>query len=229
MRRKTISLAALVMTLALSSFHAPAQADLDFLNHNQPLLDAHNCYPYEGHGTTAFSGARSGYPVSIEQDLAWYVDPATGKGRVVVRILRTSRARSLRSKIISSSRFAPSLKKLIAENKRSQWPVIVLHFDFKDNQAPLLQAVWQVLGEHQDWLSTAVKTNDPATLSPIDRKPILVVTEESDEQQKVFYDDPPLESACVYLAQRTSIHAQRHAERTTHALAGHVTPGGTPQ
>lgn len=27
---------------------------------------------------------RSGYPVSIEQDLAWYVDPATGRGRVVV-------------------------------------------------------------------------------------------------------------------------------------------------
>jgi hypothetical protein len=84
------------------------------------------------------------------------------------------------------------MKKAIAENKRSEWPLIVLHFDFKDNQTALLQAVWQVLGRHEDWLSTAVKTNDPGKLSPIDRKPILVVTEEADEQQTVFYDAVPV-------------------------------------
>jgi hypothetical protein len=49
----------------------------------------------------------------------------------------------------------------------------------------LLKAVWQVLGQHEDWLSTAVKTSDPGKLSPIDRRPILVITEENDEQQKV--------------------------------------------
>jgi hypothetical protein len=86
----------------------------------------------------------------------------------------------------------PVVKKIIAENKRSQWPLIVLHFDFKDNQTALLQAVWQVLGQHEEWLSTAVKTSDPAKISPIDRKPILVVTEEADEQQKVFYDALPV-------------------------------------
>jgi hypothetical protein len=37
------------------------------------------------------------------------------------------------------------MQRVIAENKRSQWPIIVLHFDFKDNQTALLQAVWQVL------------------------------------------------------------------------------------
>ncbi|HML18423.1 MAG TPA: hypothetical protein VK419_15440 [Bryobacteraceae bacterium] len=27
----------------------PLQAqDLDFLNHNRPTVDAHNCYPYDG-------------------------------------------------------------------------------------------------------------------------------------------------------------------------------------
>jgi hypothetical protein len=26
----------------------PARAALDFLNHNRPVLDAHNCYPYRG-------------------------------------------------------------------------------------------------------------------------------------------------------------------------------------
>ncbi len=86
MRRKAISLPALLITLVLSSAFALAQKpDLDFLNHNQPILDAHNCYPYEGQWNDRVQRAlNSGFPVSIEQDLAWYVDPATGKGRVVV-------------------------------------------------------------------------------------------------------------------------------------------------
>ena len=87
---------------------------------------------------------------------------------------------------------SPVIEKAIAQNHRDRWPLVVLHFDFKDNQAPLLEAVWKVLGQHEEWLSTAVKTSDPAKLSPLERKPILVVTEEADEQQKVFYDDVPV-------------------------------------
>jgi hypothetical protein len=30
-------------------------------------------------------------------------------------------------------------------NGRAHWPIIVLHFDFKDVQAPLLHAVWRLL------------------------------------------------------------------------------------
>src|ERR1700733_13957876 len=86
----------------------------------------------------------------------------------------------------------PVMKKAIAEDERSHWPLIVLHFDFKDNQTASLRVVWRVLGEHEGWLSTAVKTRDPGTLSPIDREPMLVVTEEVDEQQKVFYDAVPV-------------------------------------
>src|SRR5215472_8545276 len=64
---------------------ASAQTTLDFLNHNRPVLDAHNCYPYKGQWNNRIDRALStGFPVSIEQDLAWYVDPVTGKGRVVV-------------------------------------------------------------------------------------------------------------------------------------------------
>jgi len=58
---------------------------LDFLNQNRPILDGHNCYPYDGKWTDRINRALStGFPVSIEQDLAWYVDPANGRGRVVV-------------------------------------------------------------------------------------------------------------------------------------------------
>src|SRR3954469_16161460 len=59
--------------------------DLSLLNRNRPLLDAHNCYPYEGRWADRITRALgTGLPVGIEQDLAWYVDPATGKGRVLV-------------------------------------------------------------------------------------------------------------------------------------------------
>jgi hypothetical protein len=68
----------------------------------------------------------------------------------------------------------------------------VLHFDFKDNRPEILEAVWKLLGEYEPWLSTAVKTKDPNVLSPIERKPILAVTEEADQQQKVFFDDLPV-------------------------------------
>jgi hypothetical protein len=193
MHHKALSMFAFVF-LTLSSGIACAQgADLDFLNHNQPLLDAHNCYPYEGQWSNRIQRAlNSGFPVSIEQDLAWYVDPATGKGRVVVSHTPKTTGEEPTLEDYFFKQVGPVIEKAIAENKRSKWPLIVLHFDFKDTQAPLLQAVWQVLGEHQDWLSTAVKTSDPATLSPIDRKPILVVTEESDAQQAVFYDALPV-------------------------------------
>ncbi len=194
MRHKAISLIAVLATVLLFHLSALAQtADLDFLNHNQPILDAHNCYPYEGHWNDRIQRAlNSGFPVSIEQDLAWYVDPATGKGRVVVSHTPHPTGQEPTLEDYFFKQVSPVVEKIIAENKRNQWPLIVLHFDFKDNQTALLEAVWKVLGQHEDWLSTAVKTRDSAKLSPIDRKPILVVTEEADEQQKVFYDLLPV-------------------------------------
>ncbi|HTF71348.1 MAG TPA: hypothetical protein VK638_52645 [Edaphobacter sp.] len=191
MRHKALILVAPLMAFALFFSSARAQGpDLDFLNHNYPILDAHNCYPYQGQWNDRIQRAlSSGFPVSIEQDLAWYVDPATGKGRVVVSHTPHPAGDEPTLEDYFFKQVRPVVEKAIAENKRNQWPVIVLHFDFKDNQPALLEAVWQVLGRHEEWLSTAVKTDDPSKLSPIDRKPILAVTEEADVQQKVFYDD----------------------------------------
>ena len=64
------------MRLALSVLFAGlplfAQADLNFLNHNRPVLDAHNCYPYKGEWKDRIDRAlTTGFPVAIEQDLAW--------------------------------------------------------------------------------------------------------------------------------------------------------------
>ena len=44
------------IALAVIAPSAVAQhANLKFLNHNRPTLDAHNCYPYEGPGITESS------------------------------------------------------------------------------------------------------------------------------------------------------------------------------
>ena len=168
-------------------------ADLTFLNQGHPVLDAHNCYPYEGRWRDRVRRALdSGFPVSIEQDLAWYVDPRSGQGRVVVSHTPhpTGEEPTLRAYFFDQVR--PIVEQALARDRRSEWPLIILHFDFKDTQPAILEAVWHLLGEYEPWLSTAIKTGDPDHLSPIERKPILVVTEDSDAQAKVFYDDVPV-------------------------------------
>ena len=69
MRHKAFLSIAPLVTLALSFSFAHAQgSSLDFLNQNHPILDAHNCYPYEGRWSDRIQRAlNSGYPVSIEQ------------------------------------------------------------------------------------------------------------------------------------------------------------------
>lgn len=190
--RTACLLAALPLFLLTELAHAQ-KADLYFLNHNRPMLDAHNCYPYEGKWQDRITRAlNSGFPVSIEQDMAWYVDPTTGQGRAVVSHTPKTTGQEPTLKEYFFEQVRPVIEKALKENKQNQWPLIVLHFDFKDNQPALLEAVWKLLGEYEPWLSTATKTADPHQLSPIERKPILVITEDNDAQQKVFFDDVPV-------------------------------------
>jgi hypothetical protein len=189
-----IGLVGALLALAVAASAASAQsADLKFVNHGQPVLDSHNCYPYDGRWNNRIERAlNSGFPVSIEQDLAWYVDPATGKGRVVVSHTPKPTGAEPTLRAYFFEQVKPVIEKALAQNKRNTWPIIILHFDFKDTRPAILEAVWQLLGEYEPWLSTARKTDDPSKLSPIERRPILVITEDSDAQQKVFYDDVPV-------------------------------------
>jgi len=215
-RKSVLHLASLLLSATVGIAHAQ-KADLNFLNGNRPLLDAHNCYPYQGHwNDRVYRALSSGYPVSIEQDLAWYVDPATGKGRVVVSHTPhpTGQEPTLREYFFEQVR--PTIEKAIKENKQNTWPLVVLHFDFKDNQPALLHAVWDLLNEYQPWLSTAMQTDNPQKLSPIDRKPILAITEDSDEQAKVFNDAVPVGGKLLLFGSAHSTHApagQTAAER----------------
>lgn len=176
---------------------------LEFLNRDRPVLDAHNCYPYEGRWADRIDRALSaGFPVSIEQDLAWDAKGRKGAGgkgagpkndgSVVLSHEPKTTGREPLLRDYFFERVRPIVEKALAENDRAHWPLIILHFDFKSTEAPLLHAVWDVLGEYEGWITTAVKTDDPQQLSPLEAKPILVITEDSDEQEAVFYRQVPV-------------------------------------
>jgi len=174
-------------TAVLILLAAPLAAQdnpLDFLNHNRPVPDAHNCYPYKGEFRDRIDRAlRTPFPVGIEQDIAW------GKGQPVVShdAKTTGNEPTLRDHFFE--RVRPIIEKALRDNDRARWPIIVLHFDFKSVQPELLHAVWDVLGEYQGWITTAEKTADPLRLAPFDAKPLLVLTEDSDEQEAVFFKE----------------------------------------
>jgi hypothetical protein len=176
--RTAFALLALVLPLAAQ--------DLDFLNHNRPIVDAHNCYPYEGKFADRIDRAlRTGYPVGIEQDVTW----ANGKPVVSHTPKTTGAEPTLREYFFE--RVRPIVEQALKENDRAHWPIIVVHFDFKSVQPELLHAVWDLLGEYEGWITTAAQTTDPHKLSPFDAKPLLVLTEEADAQEEVFFKAVP--------------------------------------
>jgi hypothetical protein len=165
---------------------------LDFLNHNHPVLDAHNCCPYDGKWNDRIDRALStGFPIGIEQDIAWGIDPVTGKARPVVTHTpkTTGTEPALRDYFFEHVR--PIVEKALKENDRAPWPLIILHFDFKSLDPVVLHAVWDLLGEYRDWITTAPSTNDPYGLAPFGAKPLLVLTEDADIQDQIFFRDLP--------------------------------------
>ena len=183
----------LVFACAAVGFAATAQTPLEFLNHGRPMLDAHNCYPYDGRWADRIDRAlANGFPVSIEQDLAWYMDPSTREGRVVVTHTPKTNGSEPELKKYFFERVRPIVEKALEENDKSRWPLIILHFDFKDNQPALLHVVWQLLGGYESWLTTAKRNADIQEIAELDAKPILVITEDSDAQQEVFFNEVPV-------------------------------------
>jgi len=185
------------------------------------ILDAHNCYPYEGRYADRIERALSlGYPIGIEQDLAWSVDPATGRGRVVVGHSASTNGREPRLREHFFERVRPLVEKALRENHRADWPIIVLHFDNKDNREQLLRSVWNLLGEYEGWITTAVKGSDPHELAPLDVKPLLVLTEDSDAQEAVYFRDVPVGGTLrVFGSAHTTKAPMENAQERTHWAA----------
>ncbi|HLW77650.1 MAG TPA: hypothetical protein VKS01_11710 [Bryobacteraceae bacterium] len=205
----------IVFAIALTAAALCAQPRLDLLNHNHPVVDAHNCYPYEGQWADRIDRAlQAGFPVSIEQDIAW------ANGQPVVS--HTSKTRgdepSLRDYFFE--RVRPIVEPALKRNDRSRWPLIILHFDFKTLDPQTLRAVWNLLGEYQAWLTTAPQTGDPHQLAPLDVKPILAVTEDADEQAAVFFDAlKPGERLRVFGSAHSARIDASSREQRSHLLA----------
>jgi hypothetical protein len=154
---------------------------------HRPILDAHNCYPYKGLYADRIDRALStGFPVAIEQDIAW------DRGRVVVSHDAKTVGTEPLLRDYFFERVRPIIEKALKENRRAEWPLIVLHFDFKDNSTPLLRAVWDLLVQYDGWYSTAVKSGDSHVLAPLDPKPLLILTEDNDNQEEVFFNSVPV-------------------------------------
>ena len=155
------------------------------------MLDAHNCYPYEGRFADRIDRALStGFPVGIEQDMAW-----VGHGlnqRSVVAHDNKLRGGEPDLEQYFFKRVRPIVERALKQGNKREWPLIVLHFDFKDNSPENLRAVWKVLVKYEKWLTTGRKTARDGELSKLDVKPILALTEDNDTQEQVFYREIPI-------------------------------------
>ena len=163
------------------------------------LLDAHNCYPYDGRWADRIDRALStGTPLAIEQDLVWFRDPVTGKGRSLVAhdepgkpaLGLTGQEPTLRDYFFE--RIRPLVETALRENRLDTWPIITLNLDLKTEEPEHLAAIWALLSEYQAWLTTATRGERIADVQPFAVGPVLVLTGESDAQRKTFYDAVPV-------------------------------------
>ena len=200
-----------VRLLAACAFVACASpAHAAFEPGTRVLLDAHNCYPYHGRWADRIDRALStGTPLAIEQDLVWYRDPATGRGRSLVAHDEQDKPNlgldgsepTMREYFFE--RVRPIVERALLEQRRDTWPIITVNLDLKSEEPEHLSAIWALLLEYRSWLTTARKAGDIADVQPLTLGPVLVLTGESDAQRKVFYDDVVVgESLLVFGATR---------------------------
>jgi hypothetical protein len=157
-------------------------------------LHAHNCYPEKGQWgdriERALATRTSG--IAIEQDVAWFVDPQTGRGRSVVSHDEKPTGTEPTLEAYFFNRVRPLIERALAGRRSDTWPVMVLHLDFKTNEPAHHQAVWDLLGKHLSWLTTAERAADPARVMPFKPGPLLVLTENGEGQADTFYEKVPV-------------------------------------
>jgi hypothetical protein len=154
------------------------------------LLDSHNCYPYGEWWNDRIDRALfAGVPLAIEQDLAWYTDPRTGRSWSVLShgIPATGSEPTLKQYFFE--RIRPLVENALKNDDRTSWPLITLNLDFKSEEPEHLRAIRDLLAEYQDWITTAPRSQDIRVVAPLRVRPLLVLTGESDAQKTVFYDE----------------------------------------
>ena len=157
------------------------------------VVDAHNCYPYNGRWGDRIERALStGFPVAIEQDLFWYTDTISGKSRSIVSHGKPIDGTEPLMRDYFFERIRPVMEQALRNGDKGDWPLITLNLDFKTDEAAHHQAVWALLGEYESWLCTAERGKDLSVLMPMKAGPLLVLTGEADSQERDFYETVPL-------------------------------------
>jgi len=153
-------------------------------------LHAHNCFPEGDRWTDRLDRALGTHvlPIAIEQDVVWYVDPATGKGRSVLAHGGEPNGTEPTLDDYFFARVRPIVERALAENRRETWPVVYLHFNVRGLDAAHLQYIWDMLGRYESWLTTAEKRADDRIM-PLAVGPLMVLTEGG--QDGIFYDRVP--------------------------------------
>ena len=183
-----------ILTLAVSSFLSSFPTFLDsspasLRPGTRVLLDAHNCYPYYEWWFDRIDRALSaGTPLAIEQDLLWAKNPRKGEMTSLVShgALPTGTEPGMREYFFE--RVRPIVEKALHEGNHGDWPLITLNLDLKSEEPEHLAAIWQLLAQYQDWLTTAQRTGTIDRMETLEVRPVLVLTGESDAQKAVFYD-----------------------------------------
>jgi hypothetical protein len=182
-----LSSAALAQAPTAGSGPAPRDSHHGFGPGQRVLLDAHNAYPQNDRWTDRIDRALStGLPVAIEQDLYW------SKTEILVAHDTSELGRAPTLEAYFFDKIRPTMERALAEHKRDTWPLIVLNLDFKQNDAPLLDAVYTLLGKYEAWLTTAPRTSTPDVAAPLSVGPLLVLTGSSEAQRSRFHDAIPI-------------------------------------
>ena len=186
-----VVLLALTMSTASFALFSPGK---------QTLVLAHNAYPEKGQYTDRFDRAMAaGMPLAIEIDLTWAPNPKTGKAGSLVGDFPERRFKEITGdepvlKQFFFERVRPIVEKALKDNDKRNWPLVRLYLDIKNDPPEHLEYLWSLLGEYENWLTTAVKTNDAGHQSPLDLKPLMVMTEDKDNdiKEEFFYNRVPV-------------------------------------
>jgi len=157
------------------------------------VLDAHNCYPYNGRWKDRLERAlKTGVPIAIEQDLLWYTDPKTGASRSVLSHGAPADGTEPGMREYFFEYIRPIMEAALERGNRGDWPLITLNLDFKSDEPAHHAAVWKLLGDYQAWLCTAERSADPGQVTPIQAGPLLVLAGDADSQERDFHDIVPV-------------------------------------
>jgi hypothetical protein len=153
-------------------------------------LHAHNCYPQRGQYADRIERALATgvRPIVIEQDVLWRAGANGGESVVTHEKEAAAEAPALEAHFFQ--RVVPLLDRALAEGRRDEWPMLVLHLDFKSNEPEHHAAIWKLLGKYERYLTTAERAAD-RRVTPFVPGPLLVLTERGEGQEHAFYDEVP--------------------------------------